>query len=84
MKVLGSFVFEQLSDVKRQVVNYVIEFGQINVSDAQRLTTFSWPRSRKLLSGLVTKGILSSVDERKPGKEKNPKAHYFLKRGIHS
>jgi len=84
MRVLGSFVFEQLSDAERKVMNYVIEFGHVNVSDAQRLTTFSWPRCRKLLAGLVDKGILDHVDERKPGKEKNPKAHYVLKRRTQS
>jgi ATP-dependent DNA helicase RecG len=81
MKVLGSYVFDQLSVHERKVVNYVIEFGQINVSDTQRLTTFSWPRSRKLLLGLVEKGILSQVDERPEKREKNPKLHYILKRG---
>ena len=81
MKVLGEFAFEQLSDEERHVVNYVIEYGRINISDAQRLTQFSWPRSRKLLMNLTARGVLRRVTNVREGKTKDPRAHFVLRRG---
>lgn len=76
IRILGQKAFEGLSDEERAVVNYVIEFGQINVSDTQRLTKFSWPRCKQLLSGLEEKRILKYV-RKEPGKH-DPKARYVL------
>jgi len=77
-RVLGQAVFEQLADEERSVVNFVIEFDKINVSDTQRLTKFSWPRCRQLLGGLEEKKILSRV--RRDDGRHDPKAHYVLYR----
>jgi ATP-dependent DNA helicase RecG len=80
MKVLGQSLFEQLTDEERQVVNYVIEYGKINTSDAQRLTQFSWPRSSRMLHRLVQRGVLSHVKNVAPGKERDPNAHFVLRK----
>jgi ATP-dependent DNA helicase RecG len=80
MKVLGQSLFEQLSEEERQVVNYVIEYGKINTSDAQRLTQFSWPKSNRMLHRLVDRGILTHVKNVAPGKERDPNAHFILRK----
>src|SRR5687767_612727 len=59
--VLGRALFEGLTDNDRRIVNYVLEYDPISVSQAQRLTQYSWPRAKQLLVGLVEKHIFEHV-----------------------
>jgi ATP-dependent DNA helicase RecG len=74
-KVLGEAMAFTLSHDERKIVNYVIEHGQINASDALRiLSTTYWHTARARLQGLVKRGILDFVSS----KQRDPKAHYVL------
>lgn len=76
-KVLGEAMAFTLSPDERKIVNYVIEHGRINASDALRiLSTTYWHTARKRLQGLVTRGILEFVSVQ----HRDPKAHYILAR----
>src|SRR6202022_4520489 len=53
--VVGEVIFRSLSEHEKRVINYVAEYGKINVSDTMRLTLMNWHSSRRLLLGLVEK-----------------------------
>lgn len=74
-KALGEALAFTLSIDERKIVNYVIEHGRINASDALRiLSTTYWHTARARLQGLVKRGILDFVSI----KQRDPKAHYVL------
>ncbi|WP_394762282.1 hypothetical protein [Phenylobacterium sp.] len=76
-KVLGEAMAFTLSPDERKIVNYVIEHGRINASDALRiLSTTYWHTAKARLQGLVKRGILDWVST----KQRDPKAHYVLAR----
>lgn len=76
-RILGESIADRLSQDERRVVNFVAEYGRINVSECLRLTQKTWPASRRLLAKLVTIGILDHIH--KPGKDRDPAAHFVLK-----
>jgi ATP-dependent DNA helicase RecG len=76
-KVLGEAMAFTLSTDERKIVNYVIEHGRINASDALRiLSTTYWHTAKARLQGLVKRNILDFVSS----KHRDPKAHYILAR----
>lgn len=74
IEIVGAQVARALSDHEKQCVNFVAEDGAISVSDAQRLTSKSWPASKKLLDGLVQRGVL--VHSHRPDLDRDPRARY--------
>ena len=51
-------IFNALSQGEKRIINYVAEYESINVSQAVRVLQSNWPAARKLLDGLLDKGIL--------------------------
>jgi len=78
-RVVGEVMFRTLSEYQKRVINYVAEYGRINVSDTMRLTRMNWHSSRKLLLGLVARRILK--DMRRPNLIRDTKGHFILEIG---
>jgi len=56
--VVGESVMKDLDEDEKRAINFAAEYGEVSVSDVQRLTKRSWPSSKRLLSRLVVKKIL--------------------------
>jgi len=76
--LVGEALFEALSDDERRALNFVAENAKIGVSQLQRLTGRSWPAAKKILDGLVQRGILEH--HVRTALDRDPKAHYSLRR----
>ena len=75
--VIGEAISRTLDEHERRAINFVAENQSINVSQCQRLTARSWPAAKRLLMGLVEKGIL---DRRvRSDLDRDPQAHFVLK-----
>lgn len=73
----GVQTWKMLQDHEIKIAAYTFRNGQIQVSEAQRLTGRTWATSKKDLERLVRSGVL----EFKPGAyTRDPSAHYVLKR----
>lgn len=75
---VGMTLAQQLSTKEKRIVAFVAENGEISVTDAQHLIQKSWPAAKKLLVGLVDKGILFRKHD--PSLIIGPKARYVLNR----
>ena len=76
-KQLGEAIAFSLDPDERRMINYVMEHGTINVSDALRiLSTTYWHTAKAKLQRLVKRGVLDFVST----KSRDPKAHYTLRR----
>lgn len=76
-KVVGSAIAATLSEDEKRAINHVAEYGEVGVSELQRLTGGkSWPYSKKVLQGLVAKSIL--IHERRESLDRDPLARYRL------
>jgi predicted HTH transcriptional regulator len=76
--LLGAAISATLSPDELKVVNFIAEYGDISVSQAQRLTgRKTWQSSKKLLLGLKEKNILE--DRRNPVLDRDPGARFLLK-----
>lgn len=74
-KRLGEAIAFSLDPDERRIVNYVIENGQINASDALRiLSTTYWHTAKAKLKRLVDRQVLDFISK----KQRDPKAHYVL------
>lgn len=74
-KVLGDAFALSLDPDEKRIVNYVIEHGRINASEALRiLSTTYWQTAREKLKRLVDRKVLDYIS-RKP---RDPKSHYVL------
>ena len=74
-KALGEAVAFSLDSDERRLVNYVIEHGRINASDALRiLSTTYWHTANAKLKRLVERGVMDFVSK----KHRDPKSHYIL------
>lgn len=72
----GVAVWKLLQDHEIKIAAYTFRNGQIQVSEAQRITGRTWATSKKDLERLVRSGLLEFV----PGQyTRDPKAHYALK-----
>lgn len=74
---VGEAVFATLSQDEKRVINFVVEYGNISVSQTQRLTARTWQSAKKLLMGLKEQSILD--DKRNPALDRDPGARFFLK-----
>ncbi|MBU4527920.1 MAG: putative DNA binding domain-containing protein [Hoeflea sp.] len=76
-KALGEAVAFSLDGDERKIINYVIEHGHINVSEALRiLSTTYWHTAKAKMQRLVKRGILDFVSK----KHRDPDSHYVLRR----
>ena len=76
-KALGEAVAFSLDPDERRIVNYVIENGRINASDALRiLSTTYWHTANGKLKRLTQRGILAFISK----KARDPKSHYVLRK----
>ena len=75
--LVGESVMRQLSQDEIRAINFAAEYGQIGVSDLQRLTGRSWPSAKKLLMGLVRKKILAHQVRNEL--DRDPKARFVLR-----
>lgn len=74
-QALGEALSLSLSIDERKIVNFVIENGTINVSEALRImSTNIWHTAKKALKRLESRGILDFVST----KVRDPNAHYIL------
>lgn len=74
-RVLGEAIAFSLDSDERRLVNYIIEHGRMNASDALRiLSTTYWHTANSKLKRLVQRGILDFVSK----KHRDPKSHYVL------
>lgn len=74
---VGEAVFAKLSQDEKRVINFVVEYGNISVSQTQRLTARTWQSAKKLLVGLKEQNILD--DKRNPSLDRDPGARFFLR-----
>jgi len=77
IEILGAQLAQELSEQEKRFINFCAEYGEISVSDAQRLTGMTWPAASKTLMGLVTRGIL--VHKHKQGVDRDPRARFKLR-----
>ncbi len=75
---LGETLAFSLAREEQKIVNYVMEYGRINVSEALRiLSTTRWHTARELLADLARRQILDHVSS---GKPRDGHSHYVLAR----
>lgn len=76
-KALGEAIAFSLDADERRIVNFVIEHGRINASDALRiLSTTYWHTAQAKLQRLVDRNVLDFISK----KHRDPKSHYVLHR----
>ena len=74
--VVSDSLAASLSDEEKRVLNYLAENGQMNVSDAFRITSVkTWHSARKIMDRLIEKGVIKEIRE---DKVRDPKAHFVL------
>lgn len=74
-KALGEAVSFSLDNDERRIINYVIEHGRINASEALRiLSTTYWHTANLKLKRLADRGILDFISK----KHRDPHSHYIL------
>ena len=76
--IVGEAVMQGLSDDEKRLVNFAAEFGELSVSDAQRLMQKSWGASKKVLQSLVVKKILDYHS--RSDSARDPKARFYISR----
>jgi ATP-dependent DNA helicase RecG len=75
-KKLGEAIAFGLTPEERKIVNFVMQHGKMNVSDALRIMkTTRWHTAKDTLDGLVTRGVL---DRHGAGKVRNSHSYYSL------
>lgn len=75
--IVGEVVMRDLTEDEKRAINFAAEYGQISVSDAQRLTQRSWPSAKRLLVNLVTKKILEH--QARTGLDRDPQARFVIR-----
>jgi ATP-dependent DNA helicase RecG len=77
--VVGAAIAASLGEEEKRMLNFVGEYGKINVTEAVRLTDMAWETAKAKLDGLVRMGILAHIH--RSDIERDPKAHYQLVKG---
>jgi ATP-dependent DNA helicase RecG len=77
--LMGETLYKTLNEKERKIINYIDEYKKINVNQIQRLLNAGWEVAKKVLVGLVTKGILTQIHRK--DLERDPKACFVLKGG---
>lgn len=75
--IVGEAVMRDLTEDEKRAINFAAEYGQISVSDVQRLTQKSWPSAKRLLTNLVVKKILEH--HARSGLDRDPQARYMIR-----
>ncbi len=77
---LGEAIAFGLKPEERKIVNYIMQHGSLNVSDALRImTTTRWHTAKKTMEGLVQRKVLDYVGS---GKPRDPHSFYVLAKGL--
>lgn len=77
-KVLGEVLSSSLNEYEKRIVNHLAERGTINVTEAARIGGKRWQAAKKVLAGLVERGILDHVHH--PTIERDANAYFVLKK----
>ena len=72
-------ILKNLSNHEQRALNFAAQYEEVSVSAVQRLTGRTWPAAKKLLMGLVEKGILEH--RVRPKLDRDPQARFVLKKG---
>ncbi len=75
--IIGEVVMKDLTEDQKRAINFTAEYGEISVSDVQRLTQRSWPSAKRLLTALVVKGILEHRS--RTDLDRDPQARFFIR-----
>lgn len=74
--LLGADVVARLDDDQKRMLNFVIEYNGINVTQAIRITQLAWETAKKKLESLASMNILTRIG--RPGMDRDPHAKYIL------
>lgn len=77
-EVLGPVLSSSLSEYEKRIVNHLAERGTINVTEAARLAGKRWQAAKKVLMGLLGRGILDHIHH--PDIERDANAYFVLKK----
>lgn len=75
--IVGEAVMKDLSEDEKRAINFAAEYGEVSVSDVQRLTQRSWPSAKRVLTGLVIKNILEH--RLRNNLDRDPQARFVIK-----
>ena len=76
--IVGEAEMQGLNDDEKRLINFAAEYGELSVSDAQRLLQKSWNASKKVLQRLVVKKILAYHSRSDAARD--PKARFSISR----
>ena len=76
--VLGPTLSASLNEYEKRVVNHLAERGTINVTEAARIGGKRWQAAKKVLAGLMARGILDHVHSATVERDAN--AYFVLKK----
>ncbi|CCJ06655.1 hypothetical protein [Methylocystis sp. SC2] len=76
--VLGEGLAKSLGDYERRIVNFIAENRTINVTQASNLIGRRWQACKKILTGLVDRGILDHIHSKEI--ERDASQYYALKK----
>jgi ATP-dependent DNA helicase RecG len=76
--IVGDAVMKDLTENERRLINFTAEYGEISVSDAQRLTDKGWGSAKRLLKTLVVKNIFEYRSRSDIARD--PKARFYIRR----
>jgi ATP-dependent DNA helicase RecG len=79
--IISAAILSELSEIDRRAINFVAEYGQINVTQMQRLVACRWHAAKKTLMRLVDMRILEHRSRPIAGKGRDSKAHFVLRNG---
>lgn len=75
--LVGAAIAKTLTEDEKRAVNHAAEYGEVGVSDLQRLTGRSWPSAKKILDQLTSKGIFAHI--KRADVDRDPRARYILR-----
>lgn len=76
-KILGEAIALSLDNDDRKIINFIIDNGSMNSSDALRIMkTTRWHTAKKKMKDLVDRGIIDFVSS----KDRDPNAKYYLRK----
>ncbi len=76
--VLGETLAKSLDDYERRIVNFIAENRTINVTQASNLINRRWQACKKILTGLVSRGIIDHIHSNTV--ERDASQYYALKK----
>jgi ATP-dependent DNA helicase RecG len=76
--IVGDAVMKDLSEHEKRLINFAAEYGEISVSDAQRLTERGWGSAKRVLQTLVIKNIFEYRSRADIARD--PKARFYIRR----